>query len=392
MTAILVAIVLAAWLAVAAISCLGAYAAQRDRKGFFIAGGSENSVLIIPVRGVPARLSEMWRGISAQSYRPSRVIFAVESESDPAYTALRALREGPPVEVVVAGPTTKRAQKLHNMLAALATLKDSDKIVIFADADIVPAEHWIARLTKWQADCPDDPISGYRWLLPTDNRWSTAFVAAVNASVATTTRVHGLNLAWGGSIVISRAAIAAFQLEEHWDRAVLDDLPLARAAWQHGSTVHSPRDALVRSPVSYTWREAVAFGRRQYLFLRIYMPLHWTMAAVIVTVPLAGWLVALPLAAAGSPSALGALALAVAFNQIRAHFRARVPRKVLGVEIPARAARLDRWGTPLYVLFHAVLVWSSLFGRRITWAGRTYRVDRRGQVLSIRQYEKIPAR
>jgi len=393
MITILAAIVLTAWLVVAGVACLSAHRAQRERKGPFVLGGSEKSVLIIPVRGVPPHLAEMWRGIGAQSYRPSRVIFGVESADDPACAALRALAGGPPLEIVVAGPTTKRAQKVHNMLAALAALKDSDETVIFADADIVPTEHWLARLTKWRiGDDSVDAVSGYRWLLPTDNRWSTAFIAAINASVATTTRIHRLNLAWGGSIVLSRKAIAALQLERYWDHAVLDDLPLTRAVWAHGGIVRSPRDALLRSPVSYSWREGIAFGRRQYLFLRLHMPLHWTIAAATVTVPVVGWLVALPLAAAGDPGALSVIGAAIVLNQARAHFRAQVPHKILGAEIPARAAQLDRWGTPLVVLFHAVLIWSTLFGRRIVWASRIYRVDGRGQVMSIQEPEQIPRR
>jgi glutathione S-transferase len=56
------------------------------------------------------------------------------------------------------------------------------------------------------------------------------------------------------------------------------------------------RDALVPSPVSYNWKDAISFGRRQYLFIRIHTPWHWALGAAITTLPLAGWAVALPLA------------------------------------------------------------------------------------------------
>lgn len=388
MTAILLAVALLAWLVVAGLSCFCAYRAQRDRKPFVLPAGGDKAVVIIPVRGVPPHLAEMWRGIGAQSYLPARVVFAVESASDPADAALRALQGGPPLEIVVAGPTTKRSQKLHNMLAALGSLKAGDEIVVFADADIVPGNDWLARLiTRHQDDRVVDAISGYRWLLPTDNRWSTAFVAAVNSSIATLPRNLRLNLAWGGSMVISRKAIAALQLEQRWDRAVPDDFSLTVAVRTHGGIVHGPREALVNSPVSYSWREGIAFGRRQYLFTRIYAPRQWTIAAAAATVPVIGWLVALPLAATGDLGALAAIVIAAVLNRARARFRAQIPRKILGLEMPPRSAQLDRWGTPLYVLFHAALIWSTLFGRRITWAGRTYGIDGQGQVLSIDRHE-----
>ena len=107
---VLLAVVLGGWLLVSALSCFGVYRAQRDRD-LFLPKCGEPAVVIIPVHGVPAYLAQMWRGISAQSYRPFRVIFAVESAGDPAFAALRALEGGPPREIIVAGTTAKRAPK-----------------------------------------------------------------------------------------------------------------------------------------------------------------------------------------------------------------------------------------------------------------------------------------
>ncbi len=90
------------------------------------------------MRGIPPHLPELWRGICLQTYRPARVIFAVESAQDPVHAQLQKLNGGPPVEVVVAGVANQRGQKIHNMLAALARLEPTDAIVIFADSDITP--------------------------------------------------------------------------------------------------------------------------------------------------------------------------------------------------------------------------------------------------------------
>ena len=381
----LVEVILSAWLVVTALACLAAYRAQRDRTDPWIPKGGEKTVVIMPVRGAPPHLSETWRGISAQTFQPARIVFAVESEADPAVARLRSLKGGPPFEIVVAGPTTRRAQKIHNLLAALATLKDSDDTVVFADADIQPGKDWLARLLKWHNRDNLDAVSGYRFLLPTDNRWSSTFVALVNCSIAVMPRPPAIALAWGGSMVLSRRTIAAIRLEQRWDRIVSDDLSLTQAIWAHGGTVHSPRDALVLSPASYSWREAIVFGRRQYLLVRIHTPLFWAVAAAGVTVGLAGWVVALPLAATADPFALGAICIAVILDRTGAFFRARVLHKILGIEFAPRTARLDRWGRPIVLLFHAVLVWSAAFGRRVAWAGRIYQVGAGGEVLSIQQ-------
>ena len=161
---------LAAWLIVSAVACFGVYIVQRGRPAVSV-GVVDPTLLIIPVRSVPPYLPELWRGICAQTHQPTRVIFAVESVADPVYERLRKLSGGPPVEVGVAGEASRRGQKIHNLLAALAHLEASDAIVIFADADIAPAADWLARLLRDLDRRDIGMTSGYRWLMPTDERW-----------------------------------------------------------------------------------------------------------------------------------------------------------------------------------------------------------------------------
>jgi hypothetical protein len=228
-----------------------------------------------------------------------------------------------------------------------------------------------------------DVVSGYRWMIPTDNRWATTFVCVINSSLATAARVPPFAGAWGGSMVIHRDAIAGLELKKLWNCAALDDLTLTRAVWAHGGRVHNPRDALVLSPVSFNWKDALAFGRRQYLFIRIHLPWHWALMAAITTLPLAGWAVAVPLAIKGSVTAISVVVVANVLDQLRAYFRRRVPQIMWNMKTPDRVARLDQWGTPVWLLVNAVVIWSTLFGRRIKWAGRTYVVDGQGQVLRV---------
>ena len=101
----------------------------------------------------------------------------------------------------------------------------------------------------------------------------------------------------------------------------------------------------------------------------------WVRAAASTTLPLLGWAVALPLALRGDMIAIAVIIGANAFDQLRASLRQRISQKLFGSGIAPRVACLDRWATPAYLAFHAVVIWSTLFGRSITWAGRTYRID-----------------
>jgi cellulose synthase/poly-beta-1,6-N-acetylglucosamine synthase-like glycosyltransferase len=378
----LVVVVFAAWLVIAALACVCAYYCQCDPPAIST-GYDPSAVVIIPVRGRPEHVDALWRGLCAQIFRSFRIVFAVESIDDPAYAALRSLTGGPAAEIVVAGAAAGRGQKVHNLLAALRTLQPADAVVVFADADILPAADWLSRLIRELADPSKTVASGYRWMVPSDERWSTAFVCAANASIATLLRLPPLSLAWGGSMALRRETLDALDLERIWDRGVSDDLLLSSAVRAHGWTIDSPPDVLVPTPAAFSWREAIAFGRRQYLLVRMHAPRQWILGAGATTLPLLGWAVALPLVAIGDKVAIAALLLANILDHIRARLRGRVPVKLWGTKIPRRMAWLDRWGTPAYLAFHALIIWSTLFGRTVTWAGRTYRVDAQHRVVAM---------
>src|SRR5215510_1878714 len=371
---------LAAWLIVAALSCFGVYITQRERQ---TVGGSraEPIALIIPVRGTPSHLRELWQGICAQTRGPLRVIFAVERADDPAGSALRALTGGPPFDIVVAGVATKRGQKIHNMLAALGRVEPSDAIVVFADADIAPAPDWLARLLRDLETGRLGMTSGYRWLMPSDERWSTAFVCVINSSIAAAPRDSKWANAWGGSMALRRHTLDALALPSVWEHAVSDDLTISRAVRALGGKVRSPRDALVPALSSYSWKDAIVFGRRQYLFTRTHAPRLWLVAAAATTIPLAGWATALPLAVAGDKLAIGTIAIAYALDYIRARLRERIPRRLWGIESHPRVKWLDRWATPAWLALHAAVIWSTLLGRTIHWAGRRYRIDTKQRLV-----------
>jgi ceramide glucosyltransferase len=371
---------LVAWLLVAALSCFGVYITQRARPPVDD-GQAEPIVLIIPMRGIPPHLRELWQGICAQTRGPLRVIFALESADDPAGAALRALTGGPPVEIVIAGVTTERGQKIHNMLAALDRLKPSDAIVVFADADIAPAPDWLARLLRELETKRLGMTSGYRWMMAADERWSTAFACVINSSIASVPRDSKWANAWGGSMALRRHTIEALALPTLWEHAVSDDLTISRAVRAIGGKVRSPRDTLVPALASYSWRDAVVFGRRQYLFTRTHAPRLWLVAAAATTIPLVGWATALPLALTGNKLAIGTIAIAYALDYMRARKRERIPRKLWGVESHPRVKWLDRWATPAWLALHAAVIWSTLFGRTIHWAGRAYRIDAKQQLV-----------
>ena len=75
-------------------------------------------------------------------------------------------------------------------------------------------------------------------------------------------------------------------------------------------------------------------------------------------------------------------------SRIRAALRGAIARRVLSPNAAAEAVRAlhrGRWWQPLAHALH-LLAWSgSATGRRLDWAGRSYRLSARGEVRAVRR-------
>jgi hypothetical protein len=319
----------------------------------------------------------------------------VESEQDPAFGLLKQEAEtsGAAIEICVADLAHRGGQKVHNLLAALSRLGPADEIVAFTDADTLPQSLWLSRLIAGVVNSGRPVITGYRWMIPTDGRLSSAVVAAANASVATLLRVpYVANACWGGTMVMSRATLDALDIRRYWEGAILDDLQMTRALRDHGIMIFSPRQSLLLSPIAMSWREAFAFGRRQYQLVLTHDPDLWLLAALGTAVPAISFAIAIALLCQGSVFALCLLALAGLLGAARTQFRRQIVTALWGQEVINRLARfwkVDLFLRPLWWAFHTVCVFSALGSRRITWAGVDYIIRSPQEVDVIRRSDSI---
>jgi hypothetical protein len=366
------------WLAGSITGVIGVYVC-RSRLVFKPLVKSRPAIaVIIPVRGASPNLAKLWKALCGQSYPKFRVLFAVESEDDPAHRALKSLiarARRPPAQIVVAGLAHDEGQKVHNQRAAMARLRRGDKIVVFADADVAPTPQWLDEIADLLATRSAMIVSGYRWMVPGDRRLATAFACAINDAVASQPRLSVLSLAWGGTLAVWRETLERIDADGTLKGSLNDDLRLTRAAADAGSVVETPPHMLLRTAVGFGWRELIEFGRRQYIQIRIYAPEFWGFAALATTIPVLGWAFALPLALSGDLPAIGVLAAAIALHQARVTLRLEIPRTLWGVEQDRTVTLLDRWAAPISTLIHAALIWSTLFARTLRWGGRLYRID-----------------
>jgi hypothetical protein len=393
------ALLLAAWMAQAAAATLLCWWTLHLLRRSQPAPRAWPPVLVlVPVRGPLPALGEFLSALERQDYPgPWRVVLALEDAADPAHAEVAGFvaRHAARAALVLAGPAAGRGQKVQNLLAGLAALRPEDAAVVTLDADMVPPPGLLAGLLRPVLAGQAPIASGYRWTLPGDGGLGARLVALAEAGHATLPRCARCNLCWGGATAIGRAALERLDLPRLWDRALSDDLVLTRAARAAGLVIYAPLDVRPPAPAAFPqWRDALAFGVRQYRVLRLHAPRAHALALAAAALPVAGGISAL--VAGGAGPALACLGLAVVLQRARATLRRAIAARVLLPAAAAEAARTLRagaWVQPLVPAFQLACLLAALGGgRRLDWAGRRYQLDRAGRVLSAEQTTRPVAR
>lgn len=251
------------------------------------------AAVIVPCRGLEHDFEENVRAILTQDYRDYEVVFVTDSETDPAYEALsrflkQSRRPSPSTWLVVAGEAKNQGQKVHNLCAAIDTLNSIDRRVealVFADSDSRPARNWLADLVAPLADKRIGATTGYRWILPSDDkqdaarRFASTMLSVWNASALALLGERS-GFAWGGSMAIRRENFDRIGVKKRWQGAASDDYVLTSAIHDHGQRVKFVPQCLVPSRPEVTINGLLEFTTRQMRVTRVYSPRVWKLACV----------------------------------------------------------------------------------------------------------------
>lgn len=345
------------------------------------------AILLIPITGTGTDLNRLARLLAANTLRPRRLVFIIESKEDPAYRRLHeVLPLAPqPAEIFIAGPATASSQKSHNLARALARYDDGSGIVVLADADIAPQPDWFADLTRPLASGTASIVSGYRWAVPTDASPASVMGAWIERAVASFPKPPWYELAWGGSLAFAPGVLRRIAAVEVLEAAVSDDMALAAAAGRHGIEIVYRSRVLVPTPMSHSLASLVSFGARQYQMLRLHEPSIWLNSLMITSASLLlkAWLwsqaFVSPLWLTGLAAFLGVTYVTYGLRLLRAW--------TLGCwtigSPPAEAAMLlVPLAGPLVDLVHLTAILKGSRVKRIVWTHCVYELER-GRVVRI---------
>lgn len=345
--------------------------------------------LLLAVTGRTDGLPPLFAALARQTLRPRRLIAAVESESDPAFAQLRELApELPfPVEVVVAGVDDRRSQKATNLIAGLRLVDAQDDALVLLDADILPQDQWLSWLATPALNGTAEVVTGYRWHALDGAGPGRHLVAWLDRALALGPRFVASGLVWGGSVALSRAALARMNLEGALARTFSTDGAISRRARALHLRVLTRRAVLVPTPPEGGDREAIAFKRRQLQIVHVYVPRLWWLLGAVIAMEAASFLLLL-MALAGDAGALPWLVPICAIGLARALLQDRVTRAV-GIR-EGGLARAAQWlagaAVPITAPLVLLLFASSARTRVIRWRHVEYEVRGPEDVRVLRRH------
>lgn len=345
--------------------------------------------VILPCKGLDPGFRENVLRLVHQDYavggKPNfEIIFAVAQADDPAYPVLSEIAgSGSPVpmQVVVAGKSTVRAQKINNQLAALALASPEAEVFVFVDSDVIATSDFLRHLVSRLEDEGVGATTGYRFYIPYAGGWASLVRSLWNRMSAWELANPEYAFAWGGAMAIRRETFENARVSQAWQRSADDDLALTTCVKNAGLSVRFVPQCLVASHGDGTPAEIIEWTNRQLILTKVYYPKLWRRAIFRAAI-MAVWL--LSVFAAGLGVALGggqawalSLAAGLAIIPIELSFLYRAQSMWARV-LAERAGELDQsfWRFVMAVpLAHLTLPWLTLYSlttNRIQWRGVTY--------------------
>lgn len=356
--------------------------------------------VILPCKGLDPGFHDNVRKLLEQDYckdgKPHfEVIFAVATESDPAYEALKAVSvECPavPSRVVVAGINPIRAQKLNNQLEALKHLSDDVEAIAFVDSDVIARSDFLAQLVGRLDEAGTGATTGYRFYIPYRGDAASMLRSIWNRLSAWEMASPRFCFAWGGAMAIKKDVFEKAKVLDHWDRAADDDLSLTTAVKSLGLNVKFVPQCLVASHGDGDWTEVIEWTNRQLILTKVYYPALWQRGIVRAGI-MATWLVCI----------ISSLLLCLFIREPIYFYSLLSGLSVLPIEVYFLLKGQRLWQNVLHdrqaeiegslwkfimalPLAHLALPWMTLYSictNRIQWRGVTYELRSPSEIVVI---------
>lgn len=234
------------------------------------------ATVLLPLRGKDPFLIDCISGLLNQEYPDYDVKIIVDHEDDPAYTLVNQYLSDNPHPHCQVGIreryTGTCGLKNEALIQALGELDETTEVFAWLDSDVVPHPTWLRELVSPLQNSQIGVASGIRWYVPRDHNPASLIRAVWNAGAVM--QMLALEIAWGGSIALSRQVFQNPHLVESWSKMMWDDTGLKAIVSKMGLHIGFAPAATMINQESISMRPCFRFIARQLMNVRFYHP-HW---------------------------------------------------------------------------------------------------------------------
>ena len=328
-----------------------------------------------PLAGEEPGLAENLDSFFRLSYPRYEILCAARDADDPALTIAREVRSDHPdadAQLLVAGESDRPNAKVHS-LSAMTTAAAGELLVI-SDSDIRADPALLSEIARDFEDPAVGVVTCPYRAVPGPSLWSRLEALGMNtefwSGVLVAQFLAPMNFAVGPTMAVRKSCLDAIGGWDAFGDFLAEDFEVGRQARLAGYEVRLSTHAVEHRIGSQALRENLIHRLRWRRSTRRSRPVgYW---GEIFANPLP-WALLLPLAASGATWSWAALGTCVA---LRAATALMVGGSVLGDSLPWRRF----WLLPLQDGLSLLVWFAGLFGSRIVWRGRAYKLSGDGRL------------
>lgn len=281
---------------------------------------------------------------------------------------------------VISGIAVSCAQKNHNLLAGLRSLKPNTEILVFCDGPNWADRGWLHRFTKPLRNGDCQVVTTFRVFSPDPATLGGVCQAIYASFIRLLAAIKPTP--WGGATAIRRDTLERLNIADIWSRTVVDDLILGNALDRAGIKVRMDPHDLLKSPLPrQSIQGFLSYLDRQILFPKFTNPgiwaatlvLHLNLTFAILVAALTG--VLFPAGRVNALCGWSSYGFLMATAMVALVLRWTNPAPV----------SLGRWLLSFLpcIFLSAFVFLRSIFRNYIDWHGRRYWPGKKGVVIRI---------
>jgi len=233
-------------------------------------------VVILPLRGNDPFLVDCLNGLLNQDYLKYDVRIIVDHADDPVLKVVNHYirkHSYPHCQVsVLESRTGICGLKNASLIQGSQDLDDEVEVVAWLDADVIPHRSWLRELIKPLHDEKVGVTSGVRWYAPRHSNVGTLVRYMWNS--AAVIQMMAMDIAWGGSIAMSKQVFQNPLLHESWSKMMWEDTYLKTLVAQLDLKLVFVPSATMVNEESTSLKSCFHFITRQLMNVRFYHS-HW---------------------------------------------------------------------------------------------------------------------